>query len=226
MIALLAPLQLGAQNPGWRDDRGRTAAEVSLLPAYCQSKMGYRPGPAEAERWRNAVGPETWEHVHHYCQGLIHVNNATLTARKPEERQFLLRASVDEFNYMIKNAPANAVLMPEILTKKGETLIRMGRAAEAIQPLQHAIELKPDYWPPYAALSDYYKSVGNTAKAREWLDKALAIAPESKALRVRQAELGGSKAGPPPAQKPVPQAPAPKATAEPEAEPEAEREAK
>jgi tetratricopeptide (TPR) repeat protein len=227
-IALLAPLHLGAQQGVWRDQRGRTAAEISLLPKYCQTKLYDRP--EDREHWVNLLGRENWEHVHHYCQGLIHTNNATLIAGKPEERMAALRASIGEFDYMIRNCSSSFVLMPEILTKKGENLIRLGRASEAMQPLQRAMELKPDYWPPYAAMSDYYKGAGNVQKAREWLEKALAMAPESRALRARLAELGGGKSGPPPAPKPAAQpakppaaeqAATPEAPAEPESEPAA-----
>ena len=74
-------------------------------------------------------------------------------------------------------------MLPEIHTKKGENLMRLGRTALAIAELERAIQLKPDYWPPYAYISDYYKKKGDTAKAREWLGKALAFAPDAKGLR-------------------------------------------
>lgn len=197
-IALIAPAHLQAQ---WKDNRGRTAAEVSVLPPFCQAKFGYMTSPQEVARWQNAVGGEGWEHIHHYCQGLINTNQALFSTRSPQEKQLLLKASVDEFNYMIANTSSKFVLLPEILMKKGENLIRLNRAPEAVEPLQRAIELKPDYWPPYAVMSDYFKSRKDNAKAREWLEKALAIAPNSQSLRTRWAELGG-KPLPPPASKP------------------------
>lgn len=225
-IALFAPLSIEAQNvPGeWRDGRGRTAAEVSVLPPYCQAKFGYLASPQQVERWKAAVGGEGWEHIHHYCQGLINNNHALFSNKKPYEKMDYLRAAIGEFDYMIANTSPKFVLLPEILTKKGENLIRLGRASEAFEPLRRAIELKPDYWPPYAVMSDYYKAQKDNAKAREWLEKALAMAPDSKSLRTRWAELGG-KSLPPPAPKPTPKPEAAKAEpAKPEPPSEASKE--
>ena len=84
------------------------------------------------------------------------------------------------------------VLLPEILTKKGENLLRLGKSQGAVE-LGRAIELKKDYWPPYAAMSDYYKGVGDVRKAREWLEKGLAAAPGTRALTRRLEELESAK---------------------------------
>jgi hypothetical protein len=55
--------------------------------------------------------------------------------------------------------------------------------------LERAAELKPDYWPPYAYMSDYYRETGDRAKAREVLEAGLQRIPESQGLRTRLAEL-------------------------------------
>jgi hypothetical protein len=64
--------------------------------------------------------------------------------------------------------------------------------------------LKPDYWPPYGSLSDYYKTVGEIAKARELLETAISFAPDSRSLKRRLAELGLGAAKPKLAPKPSP----------------------
>ena len=64
---------------------------------------------------------------------------------------------------------------PEIFTKKGENLIRLAKGPLGVIELERAIEAKPDYWPPYAALSDYYKSIGDRAKARDVLRRRLRL---------------------------------------------------
>jgi len=46
---------------------------------------------------------------------------------------------------------------------------------------------------PYAALSDYYKSLGDLKSAREWVDKGLAAAPGTRALQRRLTELDHPK---------------------------------
>jgi tetratricopeptide (TPR) repeat protein len=108
-------------------------------------------------------------------------------------RTFYLASSIDEFNFVIRSAPPDFVMLPEIHTKKGENLMRLGRTAPALAELERAIQLKPDYWPPYAAISDFHKKNGDAAKAREWLEKALAFAPDAKGLQNRMAELQRSK---------------------------------
>jgi Tfp pilus assembly protein PilF len=80
-------------------------------------------------------------------------------------------------------------LLPEILTRKGENLLRLGQAATALRELEQAAELKPDYWAPYAYMSDYYKETGDLKKARELLETGLSHAPDAKGLKRRLEEL-------------------------------------
>jgi tetratricopeptide (TPR) repeat protein len=141
-------------------------------------------------------------------------NRALLLARDPATRKSYLAGSIGDLDYMIRNVSKNFVMLPEIHTKKGENLLHLGRATEALSEFQAAIDLKPDYWPPYVAMIDYYKSVGNLKKAREITEKGLEFSPDSKALKQRLAQLGGrtndQRATAPPAaqKKPAPTAPA------------------
>jgi len=111
-----------------------------------------------------------------------------LSGQDIQERLHNLGRSIGEFNYVIDRAPRDFPLLPEILTRKGENLIKLRRAPEGVRALFQAIELKPDYWPPYAHISDYYKSFGEIAKARELLEEGLANAPNTK-LKQRLADL-------------------------------------
>jgi tetratricopeptide (TPR) repeat protein len=159
--------------------------------------------------------------MHHYCQGLIETNRATFSVRTRQERMHLLASAISNFDYVIQRASADFIMLPEIRTKKGENLILLGRGPLATAEFLLAIELKPDYWPPYARMSDFYKKTGDLAKAREWLEKGLSAAPNAKALQQRLAELGAAKGkrkaaapesakipaapSPPPEQPPAPQ---------------------
>ena len=175
------------------------AREIALLPSYCKHTLMFTinvPGgnnPVEIERWYSVMGP-TFRHMHHYCWGLMKTNRAILLARNQQDRQFYLQQAIIEYDYVIDRAPENFILMPEFLTKKGENLLRLGRIPQGIAQLQRAIELKPDYWPPYAALSDQFKKTKDLAKAREWLKLGLSASPEASALQMRLAELDASKA--------------------------------
>jgi tetratricopeptide (TPR) repeat protein len=104
-------------------------------------------------------------------------------------RSFNLEDSLREYDYVITRAPTEFVLLPEMLTRKGENLILLDRPAEAAIALLRAIELKPDYWPPYTVMSDYFKKIKNNSTAREWIQKGLAASPKAEALRRRMTEL-------------------------------------
>jgi tetratricopeptide (TPR) repeat protein len=117
--------------------------------------------------------------------------NKAMVAPSRRERLHHLDTSIKEFDYVIRLAKTDFVLLPEILTKKGQNLIRFNEPAKGIQELQSAIELKPDYWPAYIGISDYYKDAGDPARAREWLERGLVATPEAKPLKRRLAELEG-----------------------------------
>jgi tetratricopeptide (TPR) repeat protein len=187
VVLLLAPTCGSAQ--------GRyELSEVPALPQYCKYAQDFRervPGaniPAEIARWGSVLGP-TFHHIHHYCYGLVATSRANFAAKNQQERLHNLRFSVVEFDYVIEHAPRDFPLLPEVLTRKGENLIKLGRAPEGVRALEQAIELKPDYWPPYVQISDYYKSLGEIAKARELLENGLVNAPDAKVLKRRLADL-------------------------------------
>lgn len=184
-----------AEIPGYPSSvEGYDSREVAMLPAYCKYTQLFRthvPGgnnQDEISRWSAQMGP-AFQAMHHYCWGLMKTNRATLLAKSRQDKEFYLSSSIGEFDYVLERAQPDFVLLPEIYTRKGENLIRLGRAGPAIEALEKAIELKADYWPPYAHLSDFYKSKGDAAKARDILEKGLALVPDAKALRRRLGEL-------------------------------------
>jgi tetratricopeptide (TPR) repeat protein len=171
---------------------------LAMLPPYCKYTQDYRqnvPGggdPTQIEHWASVLGPENFNHLHHYCYGLVHTNRALYFSSNKQDRNFELSQSVREFGYVLARVTPDFALLPEILTKRGENLLRLGNAPEGALDLNRAIELKPDHWPPYAALSDYYKALGDLQSARGWAEKGLAAAPGTKALERRLAELDHS----------------------------------
>ncbi len=134
------------------------------------------------------MGPQNFRHLHHYCQGLGLAARARYFESKQTQREFLFVHSVTEFDYVLERVDRTFALLPEILTKKAESLSAL-RREDAIDAAKRAIELKPDYWPAYAALSDYFQMKGDPERARQWLKKGLDVAPNAKALHRRLAEL-------------------------------------
>jgi tetratricopeptide (TPR) repeat protein len=167
--------------------------EVALLPPYCPYTQLYRLTVKgghvheQIEHWTAIMG-KTFHAMHHYCHGLLKTNRALLLATNEKTRKFYLDSSIGEFDYVINRAPPDFVMLPEIYTKKGENLLRLGREVEAMQALKKAMSLKTDYWPPYAVLADYYKEHGNAAQARTVLEKGLEHMPDAEPLKRRLAE--------------------------------------
>ena len=186
---------LAQEIPGYPDSvEGYDPREVAMLPGYCKYTQLFRdrvPGgndPKQIAHWYQTMG-RPFHAMHHYCWGLMKTNRALLLARTRQVRNYYLHSSIQEFDYVINSAPATFFMLPEIYTKRGENLLRLREFGEGMMSLQHAIDLKPDYWPPYAALGDYFKEVGNYGKAAEWLQKGLAASPNAKPLQERLAAL-------------------------------------
>jgi tetratricopeptide (TPR) repeat protein len=167
---------------------------VAKLPPYCRNAAIFRDqptggkNPADIERWIRVMG-KGFIHIHHYCWGLQLTHRALFESPTKFDRDRDLRRSIPEFDYVIAAVDSNFSLLPEILTKKGENLFRLERNLDAIATLVRAIEVKSDYWPPYAALSDYYKERGKFDEARNWLKRGLAASGGAKALERRLREL-------------------------------------
>ncbi|HXF47558.1 MAG TPA: hypothetical protein VNK91_15715 [Burkholderiaceae bacterium] len=177
--------------------------EVAMLPRFCPHTQLFRervPGgndPEAIRRWHAAMG-DIFLAMHHYCWGLMHMHRAKVLARDSQVRRFNFASAINEFDYVLRQARPDFALLPEILTKRGEALLGLGRAALALGEFERAIELKPDYWPPYAQIADYHKSQGDREKARAILQAGLKHAPGTKGLQRRLQELDE-----PPAQMPT-----------------------
>ena len=191
IVVVLASSRAGAQVR-------YTERDLALLPSWCRHTQLIRdavPGGNLAEYQRlMTVTKGMFQHMHHYCFGLIAQNDAILRARDPQRRTSLLTTSINEFDYVLRNTTPDFIMLPEILTKRADSLIRLGRGPEAEADLQRAVGAKPNYWPAWLALADYYhERVGDTAKAAYTLEQGIAAAPEAAALKDRLAELKGGK---------------------------------
>ena len=198
MLAAL-PHSAPAQDiPGYPDVMAFDSREVAMLPPYCKYTIYFRdkvPGGNDTQamqNWNAVLGP-TFTHTHHYCFALMKTHRAVLLARDHQVRLAYLNDTLREFNYVLERATPDYVLLPEVLTKKAENLVRLGKGPLAVEDLERAIEVKADYWPAYAQLADYYRDAGQKAKAREALERGLAAAPDTPALKRRLAQVDTSR---------------------------------
>ena len=126
--------------------------EVALLPKYCIYTQLFRAGvpggsdQAMIKLWSSQMG-EIFNDMHHYCFGLMKTNRGMFLSRDSMSRRFYLTDAIGEFDYVISRAAEDFVLLPEIVTKKGEVLLQLGRGPLAEYEFERAIGLKADYWP-------------------------------------------------------------------------------
>src|SRR5688572_32104291 len=96
--------------PGYGPIDSYDPREIAMLPRYCIHTQIFRsrvPGgnnEAEIKRWYQVMGP-AFHAMHHYCWGLMKTNRADLLARSRQVRDFYLRDSVGEFDYVLDRAP-------------------------------------------------------------------------------------------------------------------------
>ena len=172
--------------------------EVALLPRFCiytqlfRERVSGANNPAEVDRWYAELG-HTFHHLHHYCWGLMKTNRAMLLSRSVQARQFYLGDAIKEYDYVIERSPPNFILLPEILMKRGMNLVHLKKGPVAVFDFKRAIELNPQYWPPYGQLADYYKDTGNLNEARRVLEEGLKNSPDAVGLTRRLAELSDKK---------------------------------
>jgi len=174
---------------------GYSAHEVAALPEYCPYTQGFRDqfggGNAEAASyWGQQLGPEAM-HMHHYCRGILFINRAR--GSMPKERGKWYGLAIGELDYILRNVKEDYVLLPEMLTRKGEALVHLKNFVEAQPVLRKAIELKPDYWPAYARLAEGFIILKQPDAAREVLKEGIARADDPRGLQRMLDELGNQR---------------------------------
>jgi len=196
-LAFVFALLVNVSTSTWAastSDYMYSPATISMLPEYCKHTQIYRekvPGGGErADYWYRVLG-NNFHNMHHYCNALVSLNLVSLRAYtlSATERQGHLHRAVNEITYVVDRAPADYILMPEFLSKRGFASFRLGRIPEAITDLENAVRLKPDYWPPYITLVDLHKQLGDLQKAKQWVERGLESAPNAQALHQKRDEL-------------------------------------
>lgn len=178
-----------------------SAEERALLPAYCKYTQGGYVGhenpqqpSAEAKYWVGVFGGQgmtanLWR-MHHYCYALIHIMRGQSFGMTPMEYKEAWTGAIMEIDFAMMYLPQDFVLMPEMLLNRGRALMRLKKSDAALRSFQKAVELKPDYWPPYLEMADYYLGIQAKGKAIDILQDGLKHAPDAKALKLRLTELG------------------------------------
>lgn len=168
-----------------------TEAEWAMLPPYCPHTMGYKGHvQPHVSKWRAVMG-EGFFHMHHHCWALIDFHRAQRSGISEIDRHQLQRRALGGFRYVIKNAPEDFILLPEILTWVGRSEILLRNAKGAAKAFNQAIGIKPDYWPAYYHFAELLNRNGQRKEAIEVAKKGLSHSPRAKPLLLLFSELGG-----------------------------------
>lgn len=189
-----------------------TAGELALTPSFCQDVQtinGWTQYSRESPRspyWVSIMGKTFWG-MHHYCWALINIHRSRAAGLSPQQRHFMIQSAIADYIYVVRIAPPDFVLLPEIFHLIGEAHVMVDEYVPAIEAFQKSISLKADYWPPYEAHAKLLDRVGKRGEALSVLEAGLAVMPNEQRLLDLYVRLGGQP------RKLRPAAPAPAAAA-------------
>lgn len=114
----LAP-PLWAQEIGARGNFKPSAEDLAFLPPYCRARV-MPSGSPEVRQWSRLL-QGGWNHIHHYCQALKHLNDLnTSFSLTDRERRFRLQRVVAEIEYVEKRVDPSFPLWNEMMMHKAQ----------------------------------------------------------------------------------------------------------
>jgi tetratricopeptide (TPR) repeat protein len=186
-LLALAPVSLGFGQE-YSEDELRVLPRACLAQKFISEDLRVPVVPeAERKQWAASLGP-SYEHYHHFCWGLIDLRRAN-GSRSPRDRQHNYLRAISNFRYVQNNATRDFPLLPEVFLRKGQALRHVEDEGGAAREFLGAIQLKRNYTPAYAALIDVYLDLQDVDKAEQTLNQGLAVAPDSKILASKKAEI-------------------------------------
>jgi tetratricopeptide (TPR) repeat protein len=116
---------------------------------------------------------------------------------QPDEEQDALVQATEYYSQALKrSADAQLQLVYSYAVGLGSSLTQLGKTAEAITAYEKALQISPDSpdrWRIEMILSRLYSQIGDTAKALEYAQSAMSLAPEDQKENIKSliAQLGG-----------------------------------
>lgn len=188
-FALLCSSTQGLAQVEWgrlMDMRRLSAAEWDQLPEYCRYTEMWRTHedlPTYRE-WRSRLGP-AFDGMHHYCFGIVKGYRASspALAGQSQHRTALLGSAIDEIEFVLRSAPEDFVLRPEVLLRGGQFAARLEAYPRALEYFEASIKAKTDYWPPYLEIANVNLKIGRRQHAVEVLERGLIMMPAQPQLK-------------------------------------------
>lgn len=173
--------------PGWAGAFDFVLSETEFLawPAYCQARYSsLEPGQRQVfsrdfpwsvmEQERTRIGPATYNHVHHWCAGMVWLSRAR-SETDQKLRDSKLNSAIKETKYTLERLPADSPVMPSILVTMGLICQEQKNDPCAISNFNNAIAARSTDPTPYSALAVLYRKRKEMDLARDILlrgDKA------------------------------------------------------
>ena len=88
-----------------------TAAEIAMLPDYCQARWAGKD-TAAFKSWKQRLGASNFIHIHHFCIGLHFMNKAPMEF-DAKEKKFMLQKAVRNFDYVLARWPKHFSMTSE-----------------------------------------------------------------------------------------------------------------
>lgn len=169
-------------------NNNKTDIDIIALPDYCAPIIKRELMDKEnIRRWEKFYSG--FDGIHHYCYGLNAYNNALRTF-DGADRKYLLKGAINEMSYPLHHHfnPKHP-LSPKLFYDIGKASEALEDYKSAIGYYQSSIELNPNIWLPYAALSDLQVKLNLKNEAIETLKNGLKFKPNSKPLLKRLNKL-------------------------------------
>jgi hypothetical protein len=197
VVALIFSISLSNAFASW--ERNLTPGELALMPEFCQDVQtvnGWEQGVRESPRapyWVSKMGRSFWD-MHHYCWAGIAVHRSKQPGLNQNQRDHLIETAIDDYYYVVRRAPPNMALLPELYYLIGDSQRQIRQYGAAIESFKMARSLKADYWPSYAGHADVLLLSNQRAEARAILEQGLSVLPNEPALKTRLERLKGNAA--------------------------------
>ena len=188
---------LGVNQASAVADFAPSAAELSLLPPFCQVKLNPNSSPADIKLYSGKIGPD-FGHIHHYCFALNFVNRYKRSFGNKPDQNHNFQSAMQNFGYIFTHSSPTFWMRPEMHVQKGKLLVAANRNVEAVSEFEQALQKNQNYVEAYIALSDLYKNTGQQLKSITAVEQALQLAPSSKSLQRKYNQLTGKIFTPPP----------------------------
>lgn len=198
-ISVLTTLALIFSTHGAASERPEniTDAEWAMLPPYCPYTMGFKGHTQpHISKWVGVMG-DGFFHMHHNCWALIDFRRAERAGVPATEKKFLRQRALGGFKYVVRNAPDDFVLLPELYTWIGRTELLLDNPRNASEAFTQAQQRKPDYWPAYYHWAEFLQSHGKKAQALDVIKAGLQFSPDAKPLLLLFRQLGGRQSDTP-----------------------------